>query len=96
VAANATNQESPYYTWFRESERLADKLVETSTTSAADVAVAIHRALTVPRPRLRYMVGRRARLAVALRRCLPGEWFERIYFGTVMRRVTRTAPSVRG
>jgi NAD(P)-dependent dehydrogenase (short-subunit alcohol dehydrogenase family) len=96
IAAGAANERSPYYTWFRESERLADKLVETSTTSPKDVAVAIHRALTVPRPRLRYMVGRRARLAVALRRCLPGELFERIYFGTVMRRVTQTAPTPRG
>jgi NAD(P)-dependent dehydrogenase (short-subunit alcohol dehydrogenase family) len=96
IASRAMNPASPYYAWFQQSERLADKLVETSTTSARDVAVAIHRALTVPRPRLRYMVGRRARMAVALRRCLPGEWFERIYFGTVMRRVTQTASTPRG
>jgi NAD(P)-dependent dehydrogenase (short-subunit alcohol dehydrogenase family) len=96
IASRAMDPASPYYAWLQQSERLADKLVETSTTSARDVAVAIHRALTVPRPRLRYMVGRRARMAVALRRCLPGEWFERIYFGTVMRRVTQTASTPRG
>ena len=37
------------------------------------------------------MIGRKARLAVALRRWLPGDLFERIYFGTVMRRVTQLA-----
>jgi len=45
--------------------------------------------LTLERPRLRYIVGRKARLAVTLRRYLPGELFERLYFGFVMRRVTR-------
>jgi hypothetical protein len=57
----------------------------------ADVAAVIHQALTTERPKLRYMVGRKAKLAVALRRWMPGETFERLYFGTVMRRVTRPA-----
>ena len=56
-----------------------------------DVAAIVHQALTAEQPRLRYMVGRKAKLAVALKRLLPGELFERFYFGIVMRRVTRPA-----
>jgi NAD(P)-dependent dehydrogenase (short-subunit alcohol dehydrogenase family) len=89
VARRADDPESPYYAWFRQSEKEADKLVKASTTSPAHVAAVVHHALTVERPRLRYMVGRKARLAVALRRWLPGELFERVYFGLVMRRVTQ-------
>jgi NAD(P)-dependent dehydrogenase (short-subunit alcohol dehydrogenase family) len=89
VARRAEDPQGPYYAWFRQSEKEADKLVKASTTSPAQVAAVVHRALTVERPRLRYMVGRKARLAVALRRCLPGELFERLYFGLVMRRVTQ-------
>ncbi len=89
IARRALDPDSPHYDWFRESERLADRLVETSPTKPMDVARAVHSALTARRPRLRYMVGRRAGLAVALRRYLPGELFERLYFGEVVRRVTK-------
>lgn len=89
VARGALNPESPYYAWFRESERLADRLVETSPTRPAHVARAVHSALTARRPRLRYMVGRRAGLLVALRRYVPGELVERLYSGEVVRRVTK-------
>jgi hypothetical protein len=34
------------------------------------------------------MVGRRARLVATLRRHLPGELFERIYFGQLIRMIT--------
>jgi len=89
IARGALDPESPYYAWFRESERLADRLVETSRTKPVDVARAVHTALTARRPRLRYIVGRRAGLVVTLRRYLPGELFERLYFGEVVRRVTK-------
>jgi hypothetical protein len=49
----------------------------------------VHKALTARRPRLRYIVGRRAGLVISLRRHLPGELFERIYFGEAVRRVTK-------
>jgi NAD(P)-dependent dehydrogenase (short-subunit alcohol dehydrogenase family) len=88
IAKGAQDPESPYYAWFRESERLADRLVETSPTKPVDVAKAVYSALTARRPKLRYMVGRRAGLVVALRRYLPGELFERFYFGEAVRRVT--------
>lgn len=88
VAKRALNPKSPYYAWFRESEHLADRLVETSPTRPIHVAKTIHRALTAKRPRLRYVVGWRAGLVLTLRRYLPGELFERLYFGEAVRRVT--------
>lgn len=90
VARRALDPTSPYRAWFAREEELADRLVSTSPTRPADVSEAVYRALTAPRPRLRYVVGRRAALVLALRRYLPGELFERIYFGEVMRRVTQT------
>jgi len=87
LAKGANNPNSPYYAWFRQAEKESDQLVRASSATPADVAEVIHEAVTVKRPKLRYMVGRKAKLAVALRRWLPGETFERIYFGIVMRRV---------
>jgi len=89
IAEGALNPESPYYAWFRESERLANRLVETSPTRPMHVARTVHRALTARRPRRRYVVGWRAGLVLTLRRYLPGESFERLYFGQAVRRVTR-------
>ena len=92
IAARAKDPHSPYHAWFMKSEEEADKLVRASTATPADVAAVVHRALTEEDPKLRYMIGRKAKLAVALRRWLPGDLFERIYFGTVMRRATRSSP----
>ena len=89
LARNALDPESPYHAWFRQAEKESDQLVQASEATPADVAVVIHRALTARRPRLRYMVGRKAKIAVALKRWLPGELFERVYFGIIMRRVTQ-------
>jgi short-subunit dehydrogenase len=88
IAARAKDPHSPYYAWFMKSEQEADKLVKASTATPADVAAVVHQALTAEHPRLRYMVGRKAKVAVALKRWLPENLFERVYFGTVMRRVT--------
>ena len=92
TAMGAENPSSPYYAWSCRAEKIVDDLAQTSITSPTDVAATVHRALTVKRPKLRYVVGRKARLAVALRGMLPGELFERLYFGTVMRRVTGGKP----
>ena len=89
IAARAKDPRSPYYAWFQQSEVEADKLVQASTASPTDVAAVVHQALTAEHPKLRYMVGRKAKIAVALRRWLPGDLFERLYFGTVIRRATR-------
>jgi len=84
----ALDPSGPYYQWFQRAEQEADRLVGSSKLTPADVAAAVARALTDRRPRLRYMVGNRASLVLALRRHLPGELFERLYFGEVVRRVT--------
>lgn len=89
TAAAALNTDSPYHQWFQQSEKVSDALVQASTAKPDDVAEVVHRALVADKPRLRYMVGRKAKLAVLLRRLLPGELFKRFYFGTVIRRVTR-------
>ena len=88
VAARAQESQGPYYEWLRRVEKESEALVNSSRITTSQVAHAVRRALTAARPRLRYTVGRRARLVVALRRYLPGKLFERIYFGEVLRRVT--------
>lgn len=88
-AAAATDPKSPYYQWFARHEQLADNILRARWISPADVARTIHRALTAPRPRLRYPVGRGARTVIFLRRVLPHRWFERLYFGRIIRLVTR-------
>ena len=88
VAVRATNPESPYYHWFQRGEALFHKAMDTSPIQTTDVAQTIHTALTAKQPRLRYVVGRRAGFVLALRRYIPGEIFERIYFGEIMRRIT--------
>ncbi len=88
AASHARDPQGPYYNWFCREEKEADALVHSSKTKPRDVAVAVWRALTVKRPRLRYVVGRRASLVLAMRRHLPGELFERIYFKEVLRRIT--------
>ena len=89
VAKGARNPDSPYYDWYIQLEKLLQGLVNSSSTKPSDVAAAIHKALTAKRPRLRYMVGRKASLVVALRRYAPAGLFERLYFGTIIKRVTR-------
>jgi NAD(P)-dependent dehydrogenase (short-subunit alcohol dehydrogenase family) len=91
LAKGALNPESPYQAWFRQVEKESDQLVRASTATPRDVAALVHHALTTERPKLRYMVGWKAKLAVALKRWIPGELFERLYFGLIMRRVTRPA-----
>jgi NAD(P)-dependent dehydrogenase (short-subunit alcohol dehydrogenase family) len=88
VAPLALDPARPYHEWFQRAEREADKLVQGSRLSPDVVAAGVARALTDRAPRLRYLIGRRASLVVALRRLLPGELFERLYFGEVLRRVT--------
>lgn len=95
IGAAARSSSSPYYDWFTRAEAEADALVRSSKLTPADVAAVVGRAMTARRPRLRYTVGRRASLVMSLRRYLPGELFERLYFGEVIRRVTRQRPARR-
>ena len=89
TAAGALDPASPYSELFRRHEALSDRFVESRKTRPVDVAKAVHRALSAKRPRMRYVVGRPALAALALRRHLPGELFERIYFGSLLRSLTR-------
>ncbi len=86
-AVGALDPRSAYAEIFRRHEAVADAAVERSRTRPSDVARAVHRALTVPNPALRYVVGRPANLAILLRRYLPNALFERVYFGGLMRQV---------
>jgi NAD(P)-dependent dehydrogenase (short-subunit alcohol dehydrogenase family) len=89
VLAEARNPNSPYRELFTRAEALASRALNSSRLSPADVAETVFRAMTTGQPRLRYVVGKRARFVIALRRHLPGELFEKLYFGEVLRRLTR-------
>ena len=80
VAQHAGSHKSPYWAWFNNLEALTDKLIRSSPTTMRDVAVVVHEALVATRPRLRYLVGRRAKMLYALRRYLPDGLFEWLYF----------------
>ncbi len=88
LGEQSTDPSGPYYEWFRRAEREADSLVRSSRLTPADVAATVAEAMTAARPRLRYPVGRRASIVMSLRRFLPDDLFDRIYFGAVIRRVT--------
>jgi NAD(P)-dependent dehydrogenase (short-subunit alcohol dehydrogenase family) len=89
TAARALDSESPYSEMFRRHEAISDRFVDSRRTRPVDVAKSVHRALTAKRPRLRYVVGRPAAAAISLRRHLPGELFDRLYFGSLLRQITR-------
>ena len=89
TAKRAIDPASPYHDLFWESEAIADRIVERSRTRPSDVAHAIHQALSAERPRMRYVVGRGASVAIRLRRHLPETLFERLYFGGHLRRLER-------
>jgi NAD(P)-dependent dehydrogenase (short-subunit alcohol dehydrogenase family) len=88
TTAKAIDPSSPYHELFRRSEALADRRVERSKTRPAAVARAVQHALTTPNPRMHYVVGRPAAVAVLLRRYLPDRLFERVYFGALLRKIT--------
>jgi NAD(P)-dependent dehydrogenase (short-subunit alcohol dehydrogenase family) len=90
TAAAAADPTSPYHELFWASEAIADRIVQHSPTRPEHVAATIHRALVAEQPRLRYVVGRGARIVIALRRHLPERLFERLYYGGHIRRVMRT------
>ena len=89
IAKGSENQHSPYFHWFQRMEALSDQLVQSSCTTALDVARTVEKALMAKRPRLRYMVGNRAKVIFMLRKYLPGEMFDRFYFNAIIRRITR-------
>ncbi|MGD9247193.1 MAG: SDR family oxidoreductase [Desulfobacteraceae bacterium] len=88
IAKESANHRSPYFNWFQRMEALSDQLVRSSRTTSLDVAKLVEKALTAKRPKLRYMVGNRAKVIFMLRRYLPGEIFDRFYFNAIMRKIT--------
>jgi NAD(P)-dependent dehydrogenase (short-subunit alcohol dehydrogenase family) len=89
TAEGARDSSSPYHARFWASEAIADRIVERSPTTPADVATTVATALTDANPRLRYVVGRGASAVVFLRRHLPERVFERLYYGGQLRRLER-------
>jgi NAD(P)-dependent dehydrogenase (short-subunit alcohol dehydrogenase family) len=89
AAERAYDPNSPYYTWFQRAEDLFAKAMDSSPITTRHVAHAVYQSLTDQPPRWRYMIGRRAKLVVNLRRYLPSDLFDRIYFGAITRRLTR-------
>ncbi|APW62350.1 SDR family oxidoreductase [Paludisphaera borealis] len=86
-AAHALDPASPYHAMFVNHEALADRFVETRKTRPHHVAKAVHRALTSRWPRMRYVVGRPASVAIALRGLMPDRVFDWLYFGTLLRHI---------
>jgi len=89
ILPEAEAQDSPYYPLFKRGEKLAESLVRTSPIRPEHIANTILNAITTKRPRYRYVVGAGARAAMALRSYLPGELFEKLWFGTLLRKITQ-------
>jgi NAD(P)-dependent dehydrogenase (short-subunit alcohol dehydrogenase family) len=82
---------------FTAHERLVDEVLQAGHITPADVAKAIHRAVSARRPKLRYVVGWRVGLLTALKRRVPGELFARVYasqYERVLRRHLVSAPAL--
>lgn len=90
LARNADAPGSSYYEMFRRHEEIANRVAKRTHNSPTHVARAVHEALTAQQPRMRYLVGQPASLLVALRRYAPSELFERVYFGLLLRELTRS------
>jgi NAD(P)-dependent dehydrogenase (short-subunit alcohol dehydrogenase family) len=86
-ARRAVDPASPYYAWFCQHEQIVDDLLKKNRIGPGEVAQLVGRILSARRPKLRYVVGRKTRVLLALRRYIPGELFERVYFGFVRRLV---------
>lgn len=86
VASRAENPHSPYAEHARWLRAWIDKLLESPELlgDAEDVARVIEIVLQKARPDLRYVVGRRARQMLRLRKLLPGRLFHRM----VLRRIS--------
>ena len=88
-APRAMNPESPYYSWFLQHEKMVDDILEGNSFGIDHVAKVVYGILTAKHPRLRYLVGAKAKLVVNLRRYVPGEIFQRIHWRVVRKIVTQ-------
>jgi NAD(P)-dependent dehydrogenase (short-subunit alcohol dehydrogenase family) len=90
IARRAMSADSPYRDWFQKLEQLTDHEVQSAVITCGDVAKVVLHILEAKRPRLRYLVGGRARFLLNLRRYLPGEIFDDVWIREMTRRVTGT------
>lgn len=90
LARQAQDPTGPYYAWGNRAEELYLGAMQTSKITVSDVAEAVYLALTTAKPRLRYVVGRRTQLILTVRGYVPAKLFERVYFGELIRRITRS------
>jgi NAD(P)-dependent dehydrogenase (short-subunit alcohol dehydrogenase family) len=88
VASGAMAVNSAYRSWFQKLEQLTDHEAESATTTTTDVAEVVLGILEAKRPRLRYIVGRRAGFLLNLRRYLPGEIFDNFWTREMTRRLS--------
>src|SRR5262249_32265522 len=88
-ARGALNPSSPYYAWFCQYEKIVDDLLSRNSFTVTKVAETVRGILIARRPRLRYIIGPKAKLILALRRYIPGEWFENSYWSIVRQMVTK-------
>jgi NAD(P)-dependent dehydrogenase (short-subunit alcohol dehydrogenase family) len=77
LAQAAQSQDSPYALFKQASGRRVQRNIYRAAPPER-VAETIYRAIAHPTPKLRYAVGRDARLVLPLRRFLPEGFFERI------------------
>jgi NAD(P)-dependent dehydrogenase (short-subunit alcohol dehydrogenase family) len=94
-ARRALDPNGPYYTWFCQHEKLVDDLLRTNKVTPSEIADVVFSILNAKRPNLRYLVGVKAKAVVNLRRYIPGELFERIYFYFLRRMVTNSLEPAR-
>jgi NAD(P)-dependent dehydrogenase (short-subunit alcohol dehydrogenase family) len=88
-ARKAVLTSSPYYAWFCQHEHIVDNLLASNRFGAPAVAETVDRILSSGRPRLRYVVGGKAQWIFRLRRYIPGELFENLYWAMIRKMVTR-------
>jgi NAD(P)-dependent dehydrogenase (short-subunit alcohol dehydrogenase family) len=88
-ARRAVLPSSVYFPWFCQHEHLVDNILANNSFGAREVAATVDRILATRRPRLRYVVGGKAKWILRLRRYLPGELFESMYWAIVRKVVTR-------
>jgi NAD(P)-dependent dehydrogenase (short-subunit alcohol dehydrogenase family) len=84
MAAGSTNPDSVYFDYSQHIKRRADQVIVSSVTTGdpEKVAQLIEKIIDRPRPRLRYLIGKFARLRLFMIRVLPWRWYS-----TIVRRI---------
>lgn len=75
MGEEATKPTSPY---IERSQRMRERVQKIPKADPIAVARAIVRIAQDPNPRLRYLVGRDAKIQLALKRILPWKWHEKV------------------